>query len=187
MNNEVTPQMVQGIYKQAASDIIDRIKIALGLAEEKPEAIDAASAAATLGGGVLGGYAGSVLGERLGQNMAGDALFKKMDTLKDSMRMNNAASKAAARDFINLRHAFERRGMVNPSTANLQALSRAADLRTAGHVNKALERRLDRAMFRGGRMGKMVGAGAGALATAGLMYAATNPRTRAAIARMVDR
>ena len=68
--NEIHPAIVQGIYKQAADDILSKIKAALGIEEEAP-AIDAASAGLTAGAAIPGAVAGAKGGEALAPVLQG--------------------------------------------------------------------------------------------------------------------
>ena len=76
-NNEINPAVVQGIYKQAASDVIDQLRELLGLAPSyAPDAITAAAmGTAGVGGGVGGYFLGDKylrgIAEKLGNKLVG--------------------------------------------------------------------------------------------------------------------
>ena len=143
--NEIHPAIVQGIYKQAADDILSKIKAALGIEEEAP-AIDAASAGLTAGAAIPGAVAGAKGGEALAPVLQG--------------KLNAAASKRIP--------AIKNRAMRTAGTPKSVArFERAADI--AG--NKKLM--------------KGVGGAAGGLLSASAMYALSNPRTRAALAKLI--
>ena len=152
-------ELVKGIYKQATDDILSKIKAAIG-AEDRPPAIDTLSGAATGLWGAAGAFGGSTYGNVAGRIISARKLAEKMGTPRDVQRTIDYLSKIQHRRGLDAANAHE---------ANL------------------IDRRISRALSRGGRMGKFIGGAWGGLTNAAVAYALTNPRTRAKIAQKFNK
>lgn len=156
--NEIHPAIVQGIYKQAADDILSKIKAALGIEEEAP-AIDAVSGGLTAGAITPG----AVLGAR-GAAAGGAKLSKILEHAGATAAMDAARG-----------HSYAPGGMsISGATRNRKLKSLLAGAAKTG--SKA---------FGSKRGMQIAGGAAGGLLSASAMYALSNPRTRAALSKLI--
>lgn len=183
MYNQLNDSLVEGIYKQAAFDIIDWLRDQLGL---KPSlAPDATTAAAMAASTVPGAFAGKALGNRIGENIYAlrgrgyDAALDAAQVGMDSASLQQSIARDNLNNAINKRFVFGR-GKKIKAAANMHHDATKLwkqNYRRHGRI-AALKNKNIGMLPTYQKWGKGVGMGTGALAAAAAAYGLANPRSR---------